>query len=177
MSMSLAIEEAYASNPIDELVLDTLEFHHPAFVDEFGVRTGVRIVRDSQAWEFKLEDSAPLSPGQYVEFSPVPFEFSPPGFEEGQVPTLQLTVSNISRIITRYLELAIAQTTPIEVYFRPYLSSDTSIPQINPVIVMKLTSVTATTMSITGTATLSDVHNWPFPAKKYTAERFPGLMR
>jgi len=177
MTTSKAIEEAYASQPIDEMVFDTLEFHHPLFVDEFGVRTAVRVVRDTQTWQFCLEPSAPLDGGQYVDFLPVPFDFTQPGYAEDQVPTLQFSISNVSRLVTRYLELAIAQTTPITLIYRNYLQSDLSGPQIDPVVTMTLSSADASTMQITGTATLSDVHNWPFPGKKYTPERFPGLQR
>lgn len=177
MSMSEAIKEAYASNPVDGLTLDTLEFHHPAFVDDFGQPTAIRVVRDSRTWNLCLENTAPLNAGQYVDFSPVPFEFTQPGFSEDQVPTLQFNISNVSRLVTKYLELAIQQTAPIKLYYRPYLDSDPSQPQMNPVIVMTLTAATAGTMQISGVASLSDVHNWPFPAQKYTPARFPGLVR
>lgn len=177
MAMSEALEEAYASNPIDDFVFDTLEFHHPTFVDEFGVRTAVRVVRDTEAQMFKLEPSAPLDGDTYVEFLPVPFDLTQPGFAEDQVPTIQFSISNVSRLVTRYLELAIGQTTPITMIYRNYLQSDKSAPQIDPVITMTLTAATASTMQITGTASLNDVHNWPFPGKKYTPARFPGLAR
>lgn len=177
MTMSAAIEEAYASNPVDERILDTLEFHHPTFVDEFGRRTAVRVVRDSVEWSLRLENTAPLNKDEYVTFLPVPFDFTQPGYAENQVPTLSFSISNVSRIITKYLEQAIAQTSPIQMYYRPYLQSDPTGPQINPVIIMTLSAATVGTMQVTGTASLSDVHNWPFPAQKYTPERFPGLVR
>lgn len=175
--MSQALAEAYAANPVDELVLDTLEFHHPAFLDDFGNPTAVRVVCANEEWQLGLEDSAPLNAGEMVTFYPVPFEFTAPSFEEGSVPTLPFSIANVSQEITKHLELAIVQTTPIKVYFRNYLSSDTSAPQIDPVIVMTLTSAEVGSLRVTGTATLSDVHNWPFPAQKYTPQRFPGLVR
>jgi len=177
MTMNAALEEAYASQPIDDQTLDTLEFHHPSFVDETGQRTAIRVIYDTETWSLKLEASAPLNGGEYVDFLPVPFSFTQPGYAEDQVPTMTFSISNVSRLVTQYLELAIGQTTPIKMIYRPYLQSDTSMPQMDPVITMTLTAAVASTMQVTGTATLSDVHNWPFPSQKYTPERFPGLQR
>lgn len=44
MSLEKALKEAYASAPQDRVVFDTLELRHPAFVDEHGERTAVRVV-------------------------------------------------------------------------------------------------------------------------------------
>lgn len=175
--MKQALAEAYASASVSDLVMETIELHHPKFVDELGVRTAVRIVKAFEPFTAKLENTAPLNPNQYVEFKPIPFDMTPAGFKEGDVPTMNLSISNVSREITRYLELAIADKTPIIVMYRPYLESDPSEPQLLPVVVMSITSAEASLMHVTATATLSDVHNWPFPAVKYTPDTFPGLVR
>ncbi len=172
-----ALAEAYASNPVDDLPLDTLEFHHPAFVDELGNPVAPRVVCDTVPWTLGLEDDAPLNPGEMVLFEPVPFEFTKPSFEEGSVPTLPFSVANVSRLLTYYLELASEQTDPIYVYYRTYLASNPSHPEMDPVVVMTLTAAKAGALRVTGTASLSDVHNWPFPGQKYTPARFPGLVR
>ena len=175
--MSQALAEAYASNPVDDIVLDTLEFHHPAFIDENGNPTSIRVVCQNEEWVLGLEPSAPLNGGEMVTFYPIPFEFTPPKYSENEVPTLQFSVSNVSREIMAHLEQAVEQTTPITMIYRNYIASDPSEPQLDPVITMTVTSVKASALRITGTASLSDVHNWPFPAQKYTPERFPGLVR
>lgn len=181
MSLSEAVKEAYASNPIDDIVYDTIEIHHPTFIDEFGERMAVRVVRSEAGYqdpiEFRLEDDAPVNPGEFVTFQPIPLSMTAPGFQEDSVPTLQLAISNVSREITKYLEMAIQQTDPITIIYRVYLDSDRSESQINPPITMSLSAATAGVMQVTGTATLSDVHNWPFPFPQYTPERFPGLVR
>jgi len=48
---------------------------------------------------------------------------------------------------------------------------------MDPPVTMELTKVTVTGVSVSGTASLSDVHNWPFPFEKYLPSRFPGLVR
>lgn len=177
-TMEQALAEAYASNPIDEIVYDTLELHHPAFIDDFGNPTAVRVVQAYENLRAYLEDDAPLNPGEEVEFVGLAFSFSKPGFDDdGGVPSLKFTISNVSREITKYLEQAIVQTDSIVIMWRQYLSSDLSGPQMLPVVRMELTSVEASVMSITGTATLATVHNFPFPSKQYTPDDFPGLVR
>lgn len=177
MAYEQAIIEAYASQPLDKPVLDTLEFHHSTFVDESGKRTAARVVQGWEDWTLRLEPSAPLNPSEYVLFRGVPFSFNQPAFEAGQVPSCSFSISNISRELTKYLEMAIGKTEPILMYYRPYLQSNIEAPSMDPVYVMTLTNVTAKVTQITGTASLSDVHNWPFPYQKYTPSRFPGLVR
>lgn len=177
MSMEEALAEAYASAPTDERILETIELHHPSFLDESGQPTAIRVVQAFEDHTLTLENTAPLNPNQPVLFRACPFRFALSGFSENDTPSLQLSISNVSRIVTKYLEQAIAYTTPITVIYRPYLESDTSAPQLDPVISMTLTSVKVGIMDITGNATLSDVHNWPFPTLKYTPEAYPGLVR
>lgn len=175
MSFSEAITEAYASQGDDQPTVDTLEFHHSTFVDDYGQRTAARVAQGFQDWNFKLEDSAPINAGEYVVFRGVPFTFTKPQFGEDELPSCTFAISNVSRELTKYLELAIAKTEPIYMYYRPYLQSDPTGPQIDPVYVMTLTAAKVGVTQITGTATLSDVHNYPFPFQKYTPTRFPGL--
>jgi hypothetical protein len=171
MSYEAALAEAMASADLEEVILDTLELRHPAFT------APARVVRAYQNYHLTLESGAPSQPGQAVEFQACPFEFELPPFEEGTIPTLKITISNVSRELTAQLEAALQEPRPIEVTYRPYLESDPSGPQMDPPFHMTLTKVTVDTFSVTGTASLEDVHNWPFPSKKYTPSRFPGLVR
>lgn len=171
MSYEAAYAEAMASVDQEEVLLDTLELRHPAFTQP------ARVVRAYQNYTLGLESDAPTQAGQMVEFLACPFEFELPPFEEGTVPTLKITISNVSRDLTGQLEAAISQIAPIQVTYRPYLESDPSGPQMNPPFHMTLTKVTVDVFSVTGIASLDDVHNWPFPSKRYTPSRFPGLVR
>lgn len=177
MSMEQALAECYASEPVDEFSLDTIELIHPAFIDNAGNQDSIRAVLANEAWDLTLEADAPLKPGQTLTFSPIPFTFTMPGFSEGEVPKLTFGISNVSRIVTQYLEQAIEQTTPITLIYRPYSSKDTSAPQLDPVIIMELSEAVAGVFQVTGVASLSDVHNYPFPAQLYTPTRFPALVR
>lgn len=172
-----ALKEAYAANPTNDVALDTIEIRHPAFVDDSGNPTAIRVVRGYDDIVATLEADAPLNAGQPVTFIAAAFDFTLPGFEEGQVPQLQITLDNVSREITAHLEQAIGQTAPIEVTYRPYLYSDLSAPQMDPPINMLLTQVSVDVFQVTGTATLNDVHNWGFPNSSYDLTSFPGLLR
>lgn len=174
---SEALKEAYAANPVDDVVLDTLEIRHPAFVDDSGNPTAVRIVRGYDDITATLEADAPLNPGQAVQFIACAFNFVLPGFKSGDVPQLQITLDNVSREITAHLEQAIVEITPIEITYRPYLYSDLSAPQMDPPITMILSDVTVDVFQVTATATLNDVHNWPFPNRLYDTTSFPGLLQ
>jgi hypothetical protein len=172
-----ALKEAYAANPANDVVLDTIEIRHPAFVDDNGNPTAVRVVRGYDDIVATLEADAPMNAGEAVTFIGAAFNFTLPGFEEGQIPQLQLTLDNVSRELTAHLEQAIGQVAPIEVTYRPYLYSDLSGPQMDPPINMLLTTVTVDVFQVTGTATLNDVHNWGFPNRSYDLTSFPGLLR
>lgn len=177
MSLEQALKEAYASAPTDRVIFHTLEVRHPAFVDDAAQPTAIRVVIGFEDITAKLEGDAPLHPGQYVEFIAGAFRFKLPGFEEGKVPQLQITIDGVSREVVGHIEAAIAGDSPIEVTYRPYLSTDLSKPQMDPPISMELTKVSVSGASVSGTASLSDVHNRAFPFEKYMASRFPGLVR
>ncbi|QRF90299.1 hypothetical protein CLH39_08690 [Alcaligenes faecalis] len=177
MSLEQALKEAYASAPTDRVIFHTLEVRHPAFVDDAGQPTAIRVVIGYEDITAKLEGDAPLRPGQYVEFIAGAFRFKLPGFEEGKVPQLQITIDGVSREVVGHIEAAIAEREPIEVTYRPYLSTDLTKPQMEPPLNMILSKVSVTGASVSGTASLSDVHNFAFPFEKYMASRFPGLVR
>lgn len=175
--MSEALAEAYASETSVPM-FDTLELRHPAFIDDDGQPTAIRVVIGYEPIEARLEDDAPLDAGKVVKFVAAEFRFNLPGFEAGSVPSMNITLDNVSREVTTHLEQAIAQTARIEVTYRPYVEGGLLIgPEMDPPYTMTLTNVHADVFQVTGTATLSDVHNWPFPGRRYTPKDFPGLVR
>lgn len=177
MSLKQAIKEAYASAPVDEVIVSTLELIHPSFVDDQGNPTAARVANSYQDYTFGLEATAPRNAGEMVLFQRCAFSLTLPQWSEGAAPELQLKIDNVSREITRYLEQAIVQLTPILVIYRPYLASDPTLPQMDPPFIFSLSKVQVDTFQITGTANTNDVHNWPFPNEKYDPARFPGLVR
>lgn len=177
MPYTEAIAEAFASAPVDRVIYDTIELYHPAFRDEFGAPTAIRLVLGYENITARLESSAIINANEYVEFLAMEFSFTLPEFSEDGNPTTQLQVANASREITRNLELAKQALVPIKMTYRPYLNSDLSIPQMNPPIVMELAEVDVDAFSASGSCTVEDIHNRRFPDDIYTTDRFPGLRR
>jgi hypothetical protein len=175
--LSEALKEAYASNPVGQVIIETLEFRHPSFIDDNGNPAALRVVRDYQAVFVGLEATAPLQPGETVEFMAFAFDITLPGFEENQTPQLSITIDNVGRELITQLEAATSSQQPIEVTYRPYLLSDLSGPQMDPPITMTVTNAVADVFQIQMDATLDDVSNQPFPRRQYTPQDFPGLVR
>lgn len=176
-TLSEALKEAYASAPSDVVILHTLELRHPAFKDEKGNSTAIRVVRDNVNHICKLEDNAPLDGGKEVEFIALAFDLQLPPVENIPVPEISLSLDNVSTEIMRYLDQAIETQDMIEMTYRPYLSSDLSYPQMDPPITLVITEITADISKISATARMMDIGNKSFPAENYTVKKYPGLSR
>ncbi len=176
-ALEQAIREAYASAPSDVVILHTLELRHPAFVDDDGEPTAIRVVRDHVDLNARLETDAPLDAGKKVRFVALGFELELPPVDTAPVPEIAVTLDNVSREIVRHLDDAATSLQKIEVTYRPYLSTDLEGPQMDPPITLVLTEVEADVFRVTGRARMLDIGNKSFPAETYTAKRFPGLTR
>lgn len=174
--MSEAIAEAYASAPSSVVVLHTLEFLHPNFVDDFGNPTSARVVRQYDSITARLEATAPRNPGEYVDFQGVMFDVVPPSEEDsGNTPDLRISIDNAMGVLMPYLDQAIESLVPIQVIYRPYLNTDLSLPHIDPPLVMTVRSISADVFRVTASASFGDVANRRFPYVLYKASQHPGL--
>ncbi|WP_186137329.1 DUF1833 family protein [Burkholderia gladioli] len=177
-TMEEALAEVYAANPVGEVVLDTLEFRHPAFVDADGNAVPVRIVADFQDLFARLEADAPVNPGAMVTFTAVAISFVLPDMQEGQAPQVDVVVDGASREMIAHLENAVTQTQQVEMTHRRYLASNpASGPQDGEPLTLYIASAKATLTRVTLTATLTDIHNSQFPSDVYRPDVFPGLVR
>ena len=204
-TLEQAIREAYASAPTDTVILHTLELRHPAFVDDDGRPTAVRVVRnfaDEESWlrlagaevrtvldampaegrdlvglVARLEADAPKDAGRMVPFIALAFDLELPPVDSAPVPEIAVTLDNVSREIVRHLDAAATSLERIEVTYRPYLSTDIEGPQMDPPITLTLTEIEVDVFRATGRARMLDIGNKAFPAETYTAKRFPGLTR
>ena len=124
-ALEQAIREAYASAPSDTVILHTLELRHPAFMDDEGEPTAIRVVRnfaDQESWlslggaevqavldampaqardlaglVARLEADAPKDPGRMVPFIALGFELELPTVDTAPVPEISVTLDNVSR--------------------------------------------------------------------------------
>jgi hypothetical protein len=162
-SFSEAIKEAFASAPANEVIINTLE------IRQYGVQASVFISQTRRGIVALDED------GNERTFLPVNFQFSlPPSNEEG-FRSLNIAIDNIDRRVTEFIETAMSEEVPVEVIYRPYLSSDLTEPHMNPPLVLYLKDVQIQGFQVTGRATFMDLVNKKFPLELYTRGRFPTL--
>lgn len=169
-ALSAALREAYASAPVDLIVYHTLEIWHPAF------SVPIRVVRDTDNLEARIELGAARDAGALVSFLAFAFNIVPPDQTTTGVPRCIIEIDNVSRDIFAQIDLAVTQPYPITVIYRSYLSDALGVgPENIPPLEMSLLTVTATAMRITATAGFPDLLNTRFPKRDYDLERFPGL--
>ena len=163
-SLNDAIKEAYALAPSTTTVLDTIEISHPSV--EGG---SLYLVRAIEPLTLTLETGA-----QKI-FEPVGFQFTLPAAGENGRQDMQISIDNVDRRISDFIEKAKNYYEPVKVTYRPYLSSDLTTPQMNPPLVLSLQDVSVTVQAVSGRASFADVLNQKFPKEYYTRKRFPSL--
>ena len=172
-----AIKEAYMMAPSDDVIIDTLEISHPAWVDPgTGDPLPLRVTNQREAVIAWLEATAPLNPGEQVTFAPYPFTFRKPHMDPSSLPEVEIEIDNVSADIIKNIEIAMQNPEKIRVIYRPYLSSDLNGPHFNPPMTLWATNINADIFTITMRATFGDMFNKSFPSELYTIDRFPGLL-
>lgn len=171
-----AWEEAQATASASVEVFYTIEFRHPAFLDDDDNPVAIRVVTgtpDDQL--FRIEDGAPMNGGEIAKFIAVPFSADPPEFAEGKLPQTRVTIDNAGRELVAQLEAAVQVKADLICAYREYRSDDRDEPCYGPVsFVMR--KVTVTGVSVSGLAQLDDLANSKFPRRVYTLTEFPGLQ-
>lgn len=170
---STAIAEAYAFAPSDVVILHTLELSHIAFADG-----PIRVVLNTEDIQARIEATAQLNANQVVTFLRCRFDFTLPPITEDAAPEIVIAIDNVDRRILKNVELAVDQSDPITVIYRPYLSNDLLAgPHMNPPLKMEIRTIEGNQFRVTARATIGDISNRVFPSTEYTGTRFPGLAR
>lgn len=162
-SLQDAIKEAYTVAPSNKVIYDTLEIRQPTVQDPIFL---VRAKRELVAFD---EDANERT------FLPVGFQFSLPPEDEEGFRSLNISIDNINRKVSDFVETAMSANVPVEVIYRPYMSDDLSQPQMSPPLVLFLKDIQVTSYQVTGRATFMDIVNRKFPSELYTRDRFPSL--
>ncbi|MGC4075466.1 MAG: DUF1833 family protein [Rubrivivax sp.] len=182
VAFSVAHAEAIATST-DDAIFDTLEFRHPAFLDENGANFPVRLVRDHADLVATLEADAPVNPGAAVTFKACPFDAQLPNETDGaDARALTLQIDGVSQLLVQQLDRAIGDDDSVSppvalvnLTYRPFVASDLSGPAMLPVIHMELRDVRVTDLRVTARAIFFDPANRGFPAREYTAAEYPSL--
>lgn len=169
-TLSLAIREAYASAPADDIVYETIELWHPDF------SVPVRVVHNPTDVDATLEASAPRNPSATITFSAFAFRFVRPEIGPNGAPQCTIEIDNVSRDLVAAIESSMGSRQPITILYREYLASDLTVPANDPPIALTVTNISVDVFRVRATAGFADLANRRFPRQEYTADRFPGLI-
>lgn len=162
-SLSQAIKEAYAVSNVTQVILETIELRHEK------LPAPIRLINQRQGLQLTLET------GESSFFEAVGFSFTLPAAGENGRQDLQITIDNVDKRISAFINQAKEFFEPVEIIYRPYLSTDLTTPQMNPPLVLTLQDVSITQFQVQAKATFADILNQKFPKEYYTRKRFPSL--
>ena len=180
-----AIREAYELNNSKTIVLNTLEFRHPSFIDsESNKEIAIRVVCDEYDLRATLESTAPINANEVVTFSRCSFELVLPSYNTKKVNFLTLTVDNVDEAMSQYLSQACRSGYPLKVIYRPYLlnsdspvNPDTILPQMNDPYEFFVASASVTETAISLKCVFENqVKKQAFPKGTYDLGIFKGLL-
>lgn len=174
-ALTTAIKEAYASAPADQVILHTIALYHSDWKDEDGNPVTLYFVRDQVDHNLTIEAGAKRDAGKSKLFRAVAFDLTLPELKTTSVPSVTITVDNVGGELFPYIDAASASRDKVTVTYRPYLSTDTTEPQMNPPLELTLSEISVTTYQVKGKAMISDMGRRKFPQDAYELSTFPAL--
>lgn len=165
MSLTEAMEEAYAANPAGEVVIETIELDHATFDDPVRIATGVE------------EDiDLPLTlGGDPVTFKALQISVILPGVTADGPTPMRLRVDNVSSFLLPYLRSAIQSTTPITLTYRAYTTTDLTQPG-DVISGLELRDVSLSATSAESTVGFREIELQAFPLSTYSQDDYPALQ-
>jgi hypothetical protein len=159
-----------------DVIFDTIELRHPAFVDDHGHPIALRFVNNFDDIVGTLEAGAPMNGGEAVTFTGTRFDIVLPDSPEKGLPQCQIAVSNVMSELSPWLALAVSSVAPVQLSLRQFLADDLS----EPCFVMHgltFDSAQSNIRRVVASAGFDDLLNMPSPRETYTPENSPGLVR
>jgi hypothetical protein len=166
--MSNVLQTLYASAPINDLIIHTLEIKNPAFNVPGHVVGSVRLVQGFD------DISATLETGATVLFKKSGFGVSLPQKSIKGRQDLNFSIDNVTGEVLQAIDAAIDSGVKITVIYRAYAGSDLSAPG-QPPIVMTATAIKADFSAVSISASFHDLVNKAWPFRRYTPDFAPGL--
>ena len=158
-----AIREAFAVATSDDPPLDTIQISHPSLAGS------IYLVKNREDMVLNLENGDP------VTFKGCGFRMALPPSGDNGLQELTISVDNVDRQVSDFLDSVKTTGVPVQVTYRPYLSSVRTEPQMDPPLVLFLGDAKITVFEATGRASFADLINKKFPTQLYTRSRFPSL--
>jgi len=154
-STSLTFRQAIYAQETDEVFIVLLEIDHADFASPIRV----------------CNDSTDITSNGNV-YTAYPFEIELPTDEDGDVPQARLIIDNVDRSLTEAIR---SIQSPPTVRIMVVLVSDPDTVEIDlPGFVF--TNISYDVMTITGTISIENFLNEPFPGDIFTPTQFPGLF-
>jgi hypothetical protein len=166
--MSNVLQTLYASAPVNDLIIHTLELKNPAFNVEGHVLGSVHLVQGFDDVIATLEDAST------VNFKKSGFGVSLPQKSIKGRQDLNFSIDNVTGEVLKAIDAAIEGGEKIIVIYRAYAGSDLSAPG-QPPIIMTATAIKADYSSVSISASFHDLVNKAWPFRRYTPSFAPGL--
>ena len=159
--MSQILQRVYASAPVDDLPMHTLE------------------LQADSLWTLRIcegfdDVTAGIEGGEMVTFLASGMGVSLPARGVKGRQDLQFQIDNVTGEALTKINQAIDAGVPIKVIYRVYTLSDLTEPA-EPAIEMKAVDVQATAQSLNVVASFNDLVNKAWPKNRYTPSIAPGL--
>ena len=159
-----ALIEAYATAPASVSHVHTLELRH------ISMSEPLYLVQGYFHKEIKTDPA-----GDFIKFRACAFNFTLPATDDGGLQELTLTMDNANNRVSDFCESAMLFPAPVEIYYRPYLSTDLSTPLMEPPLRLFLKEVQVSESQVSGRAVPADFLNLKFPTELYSTPRFPAI--
>ena len=134
-----------------------------------GTGASLYLIQDRTGRTLTLEDATTH------DFEPVGFRFNLPSVGANGIQELTVSIDNVDRRITDFVNIVKGSNVPVTLRYRPYLSNDNTQPQINPPLTLFMRDMVISAYEVSGRATFADIINRKFPSEIYTRKRFPSL--
>lgn len=174
VSLSDALLEAAAVAPIGRAMLDTLELYH-----ESGTPEGpIYVVNDYADLIATKDAAATRDAGLTVLYMKTSLLIGRAEQSDSQAtPELQITVPNVSGVMSQALRVSRSSLRPWELIHRVYASDDTSGPALLPALVLYVSTFDVTAETVTIKASFGDSVNVSIPRLTFKRTEYPGLVR
>ncbi|NRA56231.1 MAG: DUF1833 family protein [Gammaproteobacteria bacterium] len=166
--MSHVLQTLYASAPVDDVIIHTLELSHPAFSVPGHPAGLIRLAQGFDDINVILEDASTAT------FKASGFGVSLPQKSVNGRQDLTFKLDNVTGEAIQSIDAAQEAGGRIAVTYRAYAGSDLSQPG-QPPVVMTAISATADYSSISINASFHDLVNKAWPFRRYTPDFAPGL--
>ena len=166
--MSNVLQTIYASAPVNDLIIHTLELKNPDFNVVGHAQGAIRLAQGYDDIIATLEDATTAL------FKKSGFGVSLPQKSVNGRQQLNFTIDNVSGEALKAIDDAIEGGAKISIIYRAYSGNDLTVLG-QPPIIMTATAIKADYSSISVSASFHDLVNKAWPFRRYTPSFAAGL--